>query len=113
MNVRACQKLAGLLMALLLVGLQTPAYAEQAKVKATWVWQTEWIKDGGEELLDYSHEEGINLIYLQINRQMSAEIYQTFVEKAHAANIAVHALGAIRGGRLRSICRICWALPIG
>lgn len=100
MNVRACQKLAGLLMALLLVGLQTPAYAEQAKVKATWVWQTEWIKDGGEELLDYSHEEGINLIYLQINRQMSAEIYQTFIEKAHAANIAVHALGGDPGWAL-------------
>ena len=61
--------------------------------KATWIWQTELIRDGGEELLDFSREEGINLIYLQIDRQLSSDIYEAFIERAHEDQIAVHALG--------------------
>ncbi|MGE7055200.1 hypothetical protein ACQKI4_21740, partial [Paenibacillus glucanolyticus] len=93
MKVKGYQNLAGLLVVMLLVGLQTPAYGESTTVKATWIWQTDLIKDGGEELLDFSREEGINLIYLQINRQMPAETYEAFIQRAHDAQIAVHALG--------------------
>ncbi|SEM63199.1 hypothetical protein SAMN04488688_11681 [Paenibacillus sp. cl141a] len=93
MKVKGYQKLASLLVVMLLVGLHTPAYGENNSKKATWIWQTDLIRDGGEELLDFSREEGINLIYLQIDRQLSSEIYEAFIERAHEDQIAVHALG--------------------
>ena len=95
MNVKGYRMLAGLLLAavLLLVGFQPPAYGEAAGVKATWVWQTELIEDGGEELIGFAREEGINLIYLQINRELPKATYERFVQHAHEAQIAVHALG--------------------
>ncbi|WP_110932890.1 hypothetical protein [Paenibacillus bouchesdurhonensis] len=94
MNVKGCQKLVSLLVALVLVGIQSPlVYGEQSLVKATWIWQTEMIRDGGEQVLRFSRNEGINLIYLQINRQMPRETYEVFVKHAHEERISVHALG--------------------
>ncbi|GIO31242.1 MULTISPECIES: hypothetical protein [Paenibacillus] len=86
-----------ILAAVLLTGFDSPSKG----VKATWVWQTELIEDGGEHLLDFAHKEGINLIYLQINRDLPKETYETFVRRAHEGNVAVHAMG----GDPR------WALP--
>ncbi|GIP56269.1 hypothetical protein J15TS10_00830 [Paenibacillus woosongensis] len=93
MNVKGCQKLVVLLVALLLLGFQSPVYGEKSMMKATWIWQTDMIMDGGEQILRFSRNEGINLIYLQINRQMPKETYEAFVKRAHEAQIAVHALG--------------------
>ncbi|GAA0134444.1 hypothetical protein YSY43_12840 [Paenibacillus sp. YSY-4.3] len=93
MNVKGCHKLVGLLVALLLLGFQSPVYAERSMVKATWIWQTDMIMDGGDQVIRFSRNEGINLIYLQINRQIPKETYEVFVKRAHEAQIAVHALG--------------------
>jgi hypothetical protein len=93
MKVKGYPMLASLLAVMLLVGLHTPAYGENATKKATWIWQTDLIQDGGEELLRFSREEGINLIYLQIDRQLPSEIYEAFIQRAHENQIAVHALG--------------------
>ncbi|MEC0255532.1 hypothetical protein P4H67_04230 [Paenibacillus lautus] len=93
MKVKSYPMLAGLLAVMLLVGLHTPAYGENATKKATWIWQTNLIQDGGEEVLRFSREEGINLIYLQIDRQLPSEIYEAFIQRAHENQIAVHALG--------------------
>ena len=91
MIVKNSRWLAGLLFlaAMLLVGFQSPTQG----VKATWVWQTELIEDGGEQLLDFARTEGINLIYLQINRDLPKETYEKFIQHAHEGNVAVHALG--------------------
>ncbi|RAR44164.1 hypothetical protein [Paenibacillus sp. MDMC362] len=93
MKAKGYPMLAGLLAVMLLVGLQTPAYGKNATTKATWIWQTDLIQDGGEELLDFSREEGINLIFLQIDRQMPSEVYEAFIQRAHENQMAVHALG--------------------
>lgn len=96
MIARTYQMHAGLLIvvALLLVGFQSPAYGEPAAgKKATWLWQTDLIEDGGEQILRFARDEGINLIYLQINRKLPKEMYETFVERAHKEQIDVHALG--------------------
>lgn len=93
MKVKGYPMLASLLAVMLLVGLQTPAYGENATTRATWIWQTDLIKDGGEELLHFASDEGINLIYLQIDRQLPPEIYEAFIKRAHENQIAVHALG--------------------
>lgn len=113
MNVKGCQKLVVLLVALLLLGFQSPVYGEKSMIKATWIWQTDMIMDGGEQILRFSRNEGINLIYLQINRRMPKETYEAFVKRAHEAQIAVHALGAIQDGLLWNIATICLALLIG
>lgn len=74
---------------LLLTGFQFP----NQQVKATWVWQTGLIEDGGERLLGFARNEGINVIYLQINRDLPREIYEKFIKRAHEEKVAVHALG--------------------
>ncbi|AZK47575.1 hypothetical protein [Paenibacillus lentus] len=94
MIVKGHQKLVSLLVALVLVGIHSPpVYGEKSLVKATWIWQTDMIRDGGEQILSFSRNEGINLIYLQINRQMPRETYKNFVKRAHQEQIRVHALG--------------------
>lgn len=95
MITRTYKMNAGLLfvVALLLIGFQSPAYGESTGKKATWLWQTELISDGGEQILNFAREEGINLIYLQINRKLPKELYETFIDRAHKAQVAVHALG--------------------
>ncbi|MCJ8012457.1 hypothetical protein MUG84_12005 [Paenibacillus sp. KQZ6P-2] len=99
MIVKNSRWLAGLLIlaASLLVGFQSPAQG----VKATWVWQTELIEDGGGHLLDFARQEGINLIYLQINRDLPKATYETFIQNAHKEAIAVHALGGDPGWALQ------------
>lgn len=103
MTVKRYQKFTGLLLmaAALLVGFQSPAHGEAAGEKATWVWQTELIEDGGERLLSFARDEGMSLIYLQIKRDLPKETYEQFIRNAHEKQIAVHALG----GDPR------WALP--
>lgn len=93
MKAKSYRKLASLLVVMLLAGLHTPAYGDSAPRKATWIWQTHLIQDAGEELLSFSRQEGINLIYLQIDRQMSSGTYEAFIRRAHEDQIAVHALG--------------------
>lgn len=100
MKAKGYRKLAGLLVVMILAGLHTPVYGENAAKKATWIWQTNLIQDGGEELLGFSREEGINLIYLQVDRQMSSDTYEAFIRRAHEAQIAVHALGGDPGWAL-------------
>ncbi|BFH62274.1 hypothetical protein [Paenibacillus azoreducens] len=81
---------------LLLTGFQFP----NQQVKATWVWQTGLIEDGGERLLGFARNEGINVIYLQINRDLPREIYEKFIKRAHEEKVAVHALGGDPGWAL-------------
>ncbi|WP_019639581.1 hypothetical protein [Paenibacillus fonticola] len=100
MKAKGYQKLVALMVTLLLFGFQSPVYGERSLVKATWAWQTEMIEDGGEQLLDFSRNEGINLIYLQINRHIPKETYEMFVNRAHEEQIAVHALGGDPGWAL-------------
>lgn len=101
MNVKGYQKLVSLLVALVLVGIQSPpVYGEKPLVRATWIWQTDMIRDGGEQVLSFSQNEGINLIYLQINRKMPRETYEIFLKRAHEEGIRVHALGGDPGWAL-------------
>ncbi|MEK3734908.1 hypothetical protein MKX64_21075 [Paenibacillus sp. FSL M8-0334] len=93
MNVKKRQMLIVLLTALLLAGFQAPAHGEATGVRATWVWQTEFIADRGEQLIAFAKDEGINLIYLQIQRQLPKPMYEHFIQQAHENGIAVHALG--------------------
>lgn len=91
------------LAAILLTGFSAPS----KDVKATWVWQTELIEDGGEKLLEFARNEGIHLIYLQINRDLPKKTYETFVQHAHEERVAVHALGGDPGWALTEYRTAC------
>lgn len=61
--------------------------------KATWLWDTDIIRNEAEEILDFGRKEGITTIFLQIQERVPAADYRQFIRSASEANIAVHALG--------------------
>lgn len=67
--------------------------------KATWLWKTEWIRRDPREVLSFLDEQGVNLVYLQINGDIPATYYHRFIKQADALGIEVDALdGAPRWG---------------
>ncbi|UYZ12754.1 hypothetical protein A6764_18405 [Brevibacillus sp. WF146] len=73
----------------LLVGFSSP---DKGK-KATWIWQAELIDTQRHEILDFAKSQGINLIYLRIDREKPFDYYRPFIREARLAGIDVHALG--------------------
>ncbi|WP_270168752.1 hypothetical protein [Paenibacillus sp. SYP-B4298] len=67
---------------------------ERPEVLATWVWEsTDWMDDGG-RLLSFAKEQGVNVIFLHIDRtSQDMEPYRRFIEQAHRLGIEVEALG--------------------
>ncbi len=61
--------------------------------KATWIWQAELIDAKRQDILGFAKQNGINTIYLRIERQKPFDYYRPFLQEAHAAGIEVHALG--------------------
>ncbi|MBP1999879.1 hypothetical protein J2Z69_000898 [Paenibacillus shirakamiensis] len=61
-------------------------------VKATWVWQTGLIENGGGKLLDFAVNQEVNTLFLQIDKSIPNAVYGTFIANATKRGIAVHAL---------------------
>ncbi|WIV17761.1 hypothetical protein QPK24_15200 [Paenibacillus polygoni] len=61
--------------------------------RAMWLWQAESIQDGGQDILDYADNHRINHIYLRIDMEQPAAVYQRFILRAHENGIKVDALG--------------------
>lgn len=72
-----------------LVGFSSP---DKGK-KATWIWQAELIDTQRQKILDFAKNQGINLIYLRIDRDKPFDYYRPFIREAQLAGIDVHALG--------------------
>lgn len=66
--------------------------SEAGRTKATWLWDTEWIRDSGEEIVSFCRSNYVNLIYLQTSSTVGPDTYRSFIRKAHEAGIDVHAL---------------------
>ena len=60
--------------------------------KATWLWDASLIRHETEQILDFSREEGITTIFLQIQEEVRAEEYRRFIRTAGQYQIKVHAL---------------------
>ncbi|MEW9669935.1 copper amine oxidase N-terminal domain-containing protein [Ammoniphilus sp. 3BR4] len=66
---------------------------QAAKVeKGTWIWDAEIIQTDQEEILKFASENNLTAIYLQINRDVSLQDYQSFIRNAHLQQIQVEAL---------------------
>ncbi len=64
----------------------------QSTQKATWLWNTQLIADSPADVLQFATSEQINLIYLQINPDLDADMYHRFIAAATAQGISVQAL---------------------
>lgn len=76
-------------MAVLLTGFAS----EEKNVKATWLWHTTLIASEPDQIVSFAEEQGVNLLYLQIDTSRKADYYRSFIRKAHEAGVSVHALG--------------------
>ena len=64
-----------------------------SKHRGTWLWDTPLIKTSSDEILDFSRQNGVNVIYLQMNKDVRPEFYKSFISKASSAGIEIHVLG--------------------
>ncbi|MEG0258968.1 MAG: amidase [Lysinibacillus sp.] len=62
-------------------------------VTSTWLWKTEQIEKNPDQLLAFLKAQKVDVLYLQINRDISKSVYQKFIEKASKQQLMVHALG--------------------
>ncbi|QOS79249.1 hypothetical protein JNUCC31_32145 [Paenibacillus sp. JNUCC31] len=77
---------------IIMTGFESTAKAD-ADIRAAWVWQAKSVSDGGDELLDNAAKHKINRLYVNVDMNLSEEVYHTFIAKASEAGIAVEALG--------------------
>lgn len=68
------------------------ANAETTNQKASWLWDTSLIKASGPDVISFYKNQGVNVIYLQIDRKLSSLYYRNFIRQASAQGIEVHAL---------------------
>lgn len=80
---------------------QTAAAAEQRSIAAIWMWNTYAIWRDKEQTLQTLTQHGINLVYLQVDKDIPVDVYRTFIREAGALGIDIHALGG----------KPSWALP--
>ncbi|MDF2962786.1 MAG: hypothetical protein K0S39_4521 [Paenibacillus sp.] len=72
---------------------KTAAAAGKPKYNATWLWNSDSLLPKKDEVLQFLQQNKINLIFLQIDPDMSANEYGDFISKAGTLGIEVHALG--------------------
>ncbi|KAK9421366.1 hypothetical protein SUNI508_05904 [Seiridium unicorne] len=62
--------------------------------RATWLWQSDIIKDSAEveQFLSFAESNGIKSVYTLIDRDMGQAVFETFIEQCNASGIAVEAL---------------------
>ncbi|USG66901.1 hypothetical protein NDK47_06280 [Brevibacillus ruminantium] len=62
-------------------------------LKATWIWNTALITEDPERILAFADQQGVNRIYLHIDRkEVPRHAYQAFISEAKARKIQVDAL---------------------
>lgn len=78
---------------LLIAPFQTaPAHAQQQPAVATWMWNTYSIWTDRANTLDALQRHGVNLVFLQIDTDIPADVYRSFLAEASQRGIEVHAL---------------------
>jgi hypothetical protein len=75
------------------IGVTNKAYAKDHPIVATWLWNTYSIWKEKDKTLDFLGQNGVNLVYLQIDEEIPAGVYSTFIKEAFSRGIEVHALG--------------------
>ncbi|CAI6052239.1 hypothetical protein PAECIP112173_01439 [Paenibacillus sp. JJ-100] len=84
-----CLLIGGMIM----IGIKTPAEADDADIRAAWVWQAQSVKSAGDELLSNAARHKINRLYVNVDMTISKEEYRSFIANASRKGIAIEALG--------------------
>lgn len=63
-----------------------------AQQTGTWLWDTTQIKTAPDSVLSFAETNDLNVIYLQINRDVQNSYYKSFIHKASLAGIEVEIL---------------------
>lgn len=90
---------------LLLLGslsLHPDTATAKANQRATWFWDTQQIKNSTEDIISFASSQGVNVLYLQMNRDVRPEYYHHFISQAGEKGIEVHALGGAPNWALKS-----------
>lgn len=61
--------------------------------RGTYIWRAETLESEGDEILSFARENGVNLLYVRIDRERPFSMYRDFVRKAQGEGIEVHAMG--------------------
>ncbi|TSI04752.1 amidase [Lysinibacillus sp. BW-2-10] len=60
--------------------------------RATWIWNPWELVTNETKIIDFLNEKQVTKVYLQIDEEVSQDVYKRFIEKANEANITVFAL---------------------
>lgn len=70
------------------------------EVKSTWLWNTDMIVNQADDIVSFSKEQGVKVIFLQVGENVTADKYRSFISKASKEQIQVHALSGRPGWAL-------------
>ncbi|WP_235420744.1 amidase [Jeotgalibacillus alimentarius] len=80
-----------LLMIGVMCSMAVPAKAENIE-KATWLWNPWSLVHGSQETLEFLTDKQVTKVYVQIDRELSADVYRSFITDAAELGIDVYAL---------------------
>ncbi len=94
--------LAGSLLLLCSLSLHPDTATAEPRQKATWFWDTPQIQDSADDILNFAASQGVNVLYLQMNRDVRPEYYRSFIRQAGDQGVEVHVLGGAPNWALES-----------
>ncbi|WP_082926855.1 hypothetical protein [Paenibacillus tuaregi] len=75
-------------------------HSSAPKTKSTWLWDTGLIVHQADDIVSFSKEQGVKVIFLQIGENVAEDKYRSFISKAAKEKIQVHALNGRPGWAL-------------
>lgn len=84
--------MAGVWLLFMLTQTGFQAQAAEVDVKATWLWNPWMIYEDEAGTIAFLESKNVNKVYVQIDADIPAGVYQSFIEKAGAAGMAIYAL---------------------
>ncbi|MNO61158.1 hypothetical protein D3C76_517960 [compost metagenome] len=69
----------------------TAAANSEPITNATWLWNTKLIETSSDELISFMDHQGIEIVFLQISRNVSKSSYTNFIKNASMHQIKVYA----------------------
>ncbi|GAB6990485.1 hypothetical protein [Paenibacillus pini] len=82
----------GLVLLIVLLLFLLPKPSSMEKHKATWLWDTSMIEDNTNSILSFCEEQGVDVIFLQVQKKVTLDHYRSFITAATTKGISVHAL---------------------
>lgn len=74
----------------------------EQKSKATWIWQADKIGEEKREILTFSKQNQIDILYVRMDMNRPFDYYRSFIREASAQGIKVHAVAGHPAWALKS-----------